>query len=103
MYLGYTGVWGIQGVYRCIGAYRYMGVYKCIGHTDIWGVYLGNTDVWGHTGDVQMYKGHTDVLGYIDKWGSLQMYRAYIHMGESTWGIEGVYRCMGHTDIWRMY
>ena len=75
---------GIQMYGRCTGGIKmYRGCTDVWGHTDLWGMYWACTDVWGmyrcmgayghweHTdvcGDIQMYRGHTDVLG-------VQMYK----------------------------
>ena len=50
----------VWGMYRCMGPYRHMG------------------DVWG----IQMYRGCTDLLGYVQKYGE----------HKNVWGM---YRCMG--------
>ena len=59
-----------------------------------------------------MYGGCT---GYTDVWKSVQMYRAYRHMGDvlvayrCMGDVQGIqmygemYRCIGHTGIWGMY
>ena len=95
--------WGhrnIQGVYRSMGSiqiyegmYKCMGVYRFMGHTDIWGMY------WG----IQTYRGYTEVWGTCrcmkgctDVWGCTNL------LAIQTWGMYGgiqtyrrAYRCMG--------
>ena len=75
----------------------YGEVYICLGHTDIWGIYWGHTDVWGHTDIWAMYSGHTNVWGSTDiqgMYGCMGVYRCREDVKMYV-----VYRCMrGHTD-----